>query len=81
MKLVPIEVRERKLRYYYGYAYTDKNLVELKEGMRPRVHVNTLIHEILHVLFPDLCETKIDQYASTITHHVWKYLKARDLLK
>ena len=72
MKLKKIKVRERKLRYYYGYAYPDKSLVEITPNLKPRQYLDTLIHEILHVMYPNDSESKISQNASTITHHIWK---------
>jgi hypothetical protein len=72
MKLVPIKVQERRLRYYWGYAYPDKKLVEITPNLSDRQYLDTLIHEILHVLYPEASETKISRHASTITHHIWK---------
>jgi len=67
-----IRIRERSLRDYYGYAYPDKNLVELRKGMRPRTYLNTLIHEILHILYPDQSETKTLEFANTLTKYIWE---------
>lgn len=80
MKLVPIKVQERKLRYYWGYAYTDKGLVEITPDLTDRQYMDTLIHEILHIMYPNDSETKISRNASTITHHLWKknYRRIRD---
>lgn len=72
MKLKKIRVRERKLRKYLGYAYTDKNLVEITPDQSPRQYLDTLIHEILHIMYPEDSETKISRNASTLTHHIWK---------
>ena len=72
MKLKKIKVQERKLRYYYGYAYPDKSLVEINPNLKPRQYLDTLIHELLHVMYPEDSESKISQNASTITHHIWK---------
>lgn len=72
MKLKKIKVQERKLRNYLGYAYPSKNLIELDPDQKPRQYLDTLIHEILHIMYPDDSETKISRNASTITHHIWK---------
>lgn len=72
MKLKKIKVRERRLKRYLGYAYPDKSLIEITPNQRPRQYLDTLIHEILHVMYPDDSETKIARNASTITHHIWK---------
>ena len=80
MKLVPIKVQERKLRYYWGYAFPRKGLVEISPDLPDRQYMDTLIHEILHILYPKESETKISRNASTITHHLWKknYRRIRD---
>lgn len=72
MKLTKIKVRERKLRKYLGYAYTDEGMVDIDPNQPPRQYLDTLIHEILHILYPEDSETKISRNASTITHHIWK---------
>lgn len=72
MRLKKIKVRERRLRRYLGYAYPKKSLIEITPDQKPRQYLDTLIHEILHVMYPKDSETKISQNASTITHHIWK---------
>jgi hypothetical protein len=72
MKLRRIKVRERKLRKYLGYAYLNEDTVEIDPNQTPRQYLDTLIHEILHILYPKDSETKISRNASTITHHIWK---------
>lgn len=72
MKLRRIKVRERKLRKYLGYAYLNEDTVEIDPNQTPRQYLDTLIHEILHILYPEDSETKISRNASTITHHIWK---------
>ena len=72
MKLTKIKVRERKLRKYLGYAYKDDGMVDINPNQTPRQYLDTLIHEILHILYPEDSETKISRNAATITHHIWK---------
>lgn len=72
MKLRKIKVQERKLRKYLGYAYIGEDKVELDPTQKPRQYLDTLIHEILHLMYPEDSETKISRNAATITHHIWK---------
>jgi len=72
MKLKKIKVQERRLNKYLGYAYPEENLVEITPNQKPRQYLDTLIHELLHIMYPDDSETKISRNASTITHHIWK---------
>jgi hypothetical protein len=72
MKLKKIRVQERKLRRYLGYAYPDDGFIEIDPTQKPRQYLDTLIHEILHMMYPEDSETKISRNARTITHHIWK---------
>ena len=73
-KIIKIKVKERKLRDYHGYAYPERKdkLIEINSRLSDRTYLGTLIHEILHILYPEESETRIDINASTITHYVLK---------
>ena len=64
--------RSRPLREYYGYAYPDKGLIELRSGMNDTLYMGTLIHELLHILWPLESENKILTAGNTITHYLKK---------
>ena len=72
VKLVKIKVKDKKLRKYYGYAYTKKKLVEINKDVSDRTYLGTLIHELLHIFYPKESENSISIKSSTITHHVLK---------
>ena len=57
---------------YYGFAYPDDNIVEIHGKLGQKRYLNTLIHEILHILYPDQPEAKIRENADTIEHYIWK---------
>jgi hypothetical protein len=67
-----IKIVKRVLKQYWGYAYPDLDKIEIDPRLRSRRYLNTLIHEILHILYPDDSETKISNNADTITHYIWK---------
>lgn len=67
-----IKVVKKVLKQYLGYAYTDIDKIEIDPRQKSRRYLNTLIHEILHVLYPNDSETKISKNADTLTHYIWK---------
>lgn len=72
MHLIKIKILERNLKKVFGYAYPDKFKVEISKKLRDKTYLGTLIHEIMHVLYPDQSETSISQFAATLTHYIWK---------
>lgn len=63
-----VELVERKLRKYYGYAHLDIGLIEVDPTLTDYEYLNTAIHETLHVLYPEASETEIYKNAGTIAH-------------
>jgi hypothetical protein len=66
-----IKIKKKVLKQYWGYAYPEEDRIEIDPRLRSRRFLNTLIHEILHVLYPNDSETKISENADTITHYIW----------
>ena len=74
-----IVVREKKLgrervdgSKVWGFCYKDDNLIEIDPRQRPKRYFNTLVHELLHLVFPDASETKITRSADIIVRELWK---------
>lgn len=55
-----------------GLCWWDDNLIELDPRQKPKEYLNTLIHELIHLAFPDMPETKVRKGANLVAHHVWK---------
>jgi hypothetical protein len=72
MSIKDIKLVERNLRYYWGYAYPTVRRIEISTNLTDKQYMDTLIHEILHVLYPTDSETKISKNASTIRYYLWK---------
>jgi len=62
----------KKLRKYWGWAYIDQNKIELYNKLRGKRHLNVLIHEKLHLLFPNLSERDINSLAKEMADLLWK---------
>ena len=67
-----LKIVKRVLKQYLGYAYPEKDRIEIDPRQKSRRYLNTLIHEILHILYPNDSESKITDNADTICHYIWK---------
>jgi hypothetical protein len=68
-----IKVVEVKLKreHAMGQAWAGEGLVEIDPRQKAKVYCNTLIHELLHVVFPDLSEHKVRVTAGQFTKALW----------
>jgi hypothetical protein len=71
-KTKQIRIVEKPMRIYHGYAWPSKQLIEIRSNQTPVEYLGTLVHELLHLCFPDMGETKVDAIARTITYHLWR---------
>lgn len=61
-----------------GFAHFEKNKVEIDPRQKPKAYLDTLIHEKMHLLLPEMSETKITKIAKEMTNFLWK-LKYRQI--
>lgn len=62
----------KRLRNYWGLAYVNENKIELYQGLKGKKHLEILVHEKLHLLFPDLDETAVLRMGRDMTEVLWK---------
>jgi hypothetical protein len=55
----------------YGFALKTRNKILIDPRQKGRTYMDTLIHEKLHILFPDWSETKVLSTAREITGMLW----------
>ena len=74
-----ITIREKKLgreradgSKVWAFCYKDDYLIEIDPRQRPKKYFNTLVHELLHLVFPDASETKVTRSADIIVRELWK---------
>lgn len=74
-----IRVVERKLQRdvgghgkLYGQAFQGMRMIEIDPRQRPRSYFDTLIHECLHLLFPNASESKVAKSAHEMTDVLWR---------
>lgn len=60
--------RERAL----GQAFSSERLIEIDPRLRSKIRLSVSIHEILHVVFPEMSESRIDKAAPTIADTLWR---------
>jgi hypothetical protein len=69
-----LKVVEKKLgrERAWGQAYKGEKMIEIDPRMKSKQRLNVLIHEALHIHFPDLSETAVDKAASFLSNTVWE---------
>ena len=74
-----ITVKERKLgrERAVGLAYSDyygpdKGLIEIDPRQKGKDNLDTLIHEALHLIYPDLSEATVVKHAGRLTRMLWR---------
>lgn len=61
----------KKLRTAWGYAYIHQNKIVLYDKLKGKKHLEIMLHEKLHIIFPDLDETAIVRYSKEICDLLW----------
>lgn len=74
-----IKVKYRKLGKYYGLAHST-DFIEIDERIKGKKHLEILLHESLHILFPSLEEDEIVAKSVILTNTLWheKYRRIED---
>jgi len=69
-----LKIVERKLgrERAYGQCYKSENLIEIDPRQLSRSYLNTLIHETLHCVFPQMAESTVYRAAGKICRAVWE---------
>ena len=70
----PITVTHRKLGKHkaIGLAYKDEQLIEVDERLKGFEHLQTVIHEILHIQNPRWSEIKVEGHSTQIATILWE---------
>lgn len=65
------KVTYKKLRKVWGYALIGEDKIELYHKLKGKKHLEILIHEKLHLLYPDLDEGAIKRDARKMASTLW----------
>ncbi len=60
-------------RSVYGFALKDRNKILIDPRQRGRTYLDTIIHEKLHLLFPDWSENKVIKASRELTTLLWNH--------
>jgi len=75
-KLIINEKKLGRVRFnggsVWGLAYKDDNLIEIDPRQKPKRYLNTLVHELLHIVFPEASEKQITQAANVVVKELWR---------
>jgi hypothetical protein len=55
-----------------GLAYTGHNEIHIDERLKKKEYMRITIHELLHMYFPDLSESKVDKISRKMCGELWK---------
>jgi len=64
-----------------GLAHFEENLIEVDPRQSAKDYFDTVIHERLHFLFPDMKERKIGARSKELSHFLWMMGYRRVYLK
>jgi hypothetical protein len=69
-----VTVIERKLKRHraVGQAFLEDRLIELDPRQKPREWLGTLVHEALHIAFPDMEEAPIAAAEKKVLDILWR---------
>lgn len=65
-----IKVKYQKLGRQKAYGMAD-DIIILDPRLKGKKHLEILIHEAFHVLFPDLSESEVVKKSVILTHTLW----------
>lgn len=63
--------RNKKKEKVLGHAHFEDGLIEIDPRQSNRSYMDTLIHEKLHLLFPNLSENQIKLKSTELTKLLW----------
>lgn len=69
-----VRVIERKLKREKvdGQVFLEEGLIEIDPRQKPKAWLGTLVHEALHVAFPDMAEKPVEVAEKKIVDILWR---------
>jgi hypothetical protein len=62
----------KRLRRYWGWAHIHQDKIELYNGLKGKQHLTIIIHEKLHLMFPDHDEKSIRRMSKDVAELLWR---------
>ena len=69
-----IRIKDRKLgkEKAVGQAHHGDNLIEIDPRQRSRERLDTVCHEVIHLIGPHLSEEIVESHANTLSDVLWR---------
>ena len=61
----------KRLRTHWGWAHIAENKIELYHKLKGKKHLEILLHEKLHLMFPDHDEKAILRFSKDMCQVLW----------
>lgn len=69
---VKVIARKLKRERAVGRVFLAEGVIEIEERQKPREWLSTLVHEALHVAFPDMAEKPVAAAERKIADILWR---------
>lgn len=75
-----IKVIYRNLKKAWGYANMDTGVIEVDKKVKGKKHLEIMIHEMTHILWPEETEEEVERKSIIMTNTLWnqKYRRIDD---
>ena len=75
-----LKVVKKNLQKAWGYARMRDSVIEIDTKAKGKKHLEILIHESVHILWPDDSEEEVQRKSIILTHTIWgqKYRRIDD---
>ena len=71
MKRYKVKYRKLGREFAFGLSHTENDLIELDERIKGKKHLEVLVHECLHLLYPHLEEDEVIRDSIRIIKTLW----------
>lgn len=66
-----IKVVYSALKNVYGWCHFDKGYIELDKTLKGKKLLEIMLHESIHMMFPDMPGDQVVKISVTLTHTLW----------
>jgi hypothetical protein len=69
---IHVEFKKLARNRAWGLAHHDGHYIEVDERLRGKKRMEIIVHECLHLLFPDASEKEIETKSIILTNTLWQ---------
>ena len=71
MKKIKVIYRKLGREKVYGFAHCGLNEIEIDSRVKSKKHLELIIHESMHILFPEAEEDEVESKAIILCNTIW----------